>query len=122
LSFSANSIYAESKQVDIFLDIEKPRTVPFLIDISLKGQCHEIFDFKLSTWISFPQAPDYTIRAVSNFLQKFVEIFAAQGAPPVSLTMVANENSFNQKMFIISFGHLWVVELAYRKFFPSSSF
>jgi hypothetical protein len=35
--------------------------------IMLKGQCHEIFDFRLSTWISFLQAPDYTIRAVSNF-------------------------------------------------------
>ncbi len=26
----------------------------------LKGQCHEIFDFRFTTWISFPQAPDYT--------------------------------------------------------------
>ncbi len=23
----------------------------------LKGQCHEIFDFRFFTWISFPQAP-----------------------------------------------------------------
>jgi hypothetical protein len=30
----------------------------------LKGQCHEIFNFRFSTWISFPQAPDYIIRAV----------------------------------------------------------
>jgi hypothetical protein len=29
----------------------------------------------------FPQAPDYTNRAVSNFFQKFAEIFEAQGAP-----------------------------------------
>ncbi len=35
----------------------------------LKGQCHEIFDFRFSIWIGFPQAPGYTIRAVSNFLQ-----------------------------------------------------
>jgi hypothetical protein len=35
----------------------------------LKGQCHEIFDFKFSTWISFPQAPDYTIRAVQILLK-----------------------------------------------------
>jgi hypothetical protein len=39
-------------------------------------------DFRL-TWISFPQAPDYTIRVVLNFFRKFVEIFAAQAAPPV---------------------------------------
>jgi hypothetical protein len=36
---------------------------------SLKGQCHEIFDFRFSSWISFPQAPEYSIRAVSNFFE-----------------------------------------------------
>jgi hypothetical protein len=35
----------------------------------LKGQCHEIFCFWFFSWISFPQAPEYTIRAVSNFLE-----------------------------------------------------
>ncbi len=35
--------------------------------LSLKGQCHEIFDFWLFSWISFPQVLEYTIRAVSNF-------------------------------------------------------
>jgi hypothetical protein len=35
----------------------------------LKGQCHEIFNFRFSTWIRFPQAPDYTIRAVQKFLK-----------------------------------------------------
>jgi hypothetical protein len=29
------------------------------------------------------------------FFRKFTEIFAAQGAPPVSLTPVANEKIFN---------------------------
>ncbi len=33
----------------------------------LKGQCHEIFCFWFFSWISFPQASDYTIRVVSNF-------------------------------------------------------
>ncbi len=33
----------------------------------LKGQCHEIFRVWFFSWISFPQAPEYTIRAVSNF-------------------------------------------------------
>ncbi len=36
----------------------------------LKGQCHEIFDFWFFSWISFPQAPDYTNRAISNFFEK----------------------------------------------------
>jgi hypothetical protein len=38
-------------------------------ELCLKRQCHEIFDFRFSTWIHFPQAPDYTIRAVSNFFE-----------------------------------------------------
>ncbi len=36
---------------------------------SLKGQCHEIFCFWFFSWISVPQAPEYTIRAVSNFFE-----------------------------------------------------
>ncbi len=36
---------------------------------NLKGQWHEIFDFWFFSWISFPQAPEYTIRAVSNFFE-----------------------------------------------------
>ncbi len=60
-------------------------------------------DFR-PTWISFPQAPDYTVVAVSIFVAKFAEIFAVQDATPVA----------NRKVFIMSFGHLWVVELAYR--------
>ncbi len=37
--------------------------------IKLKGQCHEIFCFWFFSWTSFPQASDYTIRAVSNFFK-----------------------------------------------------
>ncbi len=36
---------------------------------NLKGQCHEIFCFWFFSWISFPQAPEYTIMAVSNFFE-----------------------------------------------------
>jgi hypothetical protein len=36
---------------------------------NLKGQCHEIFYFWFFSGISFPQAPQYTIRAVSNFIE-----------------------------------------------------
>ncbi len=35
----------------------------------LKGQCHEIFCFWFFSWISFPPAPEYTIRTVSNFFE-----------------------------------------------------
>ncbi len=39
------------------------------IHLLLKGQCHEIFCFWFFSWISFSQASDYTIRAVSNFFE-----------------------------------------------------
>ncbi len=45
--------------------------------LHLKGQCHEIFYFWFFSWISFSQAPENTIRAVSNFFEKFAEIFVA---------------------------------------------
>ncbi len=36
--------------------------------VSLKqGHCHEIFDFRVFSCVSFPQVPKYPIRAVSNF-------------------------------------------------------
>jgi hypothetical protein len=55
----------------------------------------------------FPSSPDYTIRAVSKF-QKFAEIFAAQGAPPVSTINTSGKwkKSSIRKVFIISFGDL----------------
>jgi hypothetical protein len=61
--------------------------------------------------------------AVSIFLQKFAEMFGAQGTLPVSLTLVANGKNLSiGKVLIILFGHLWVVELTYTvdKFFTSS--
>ncbi len=35
----------------------------------LQGQCHEIFDYWFFSWISFPQASEYTITAISNFFE-----------------------------------------------------
>jgi len=39
--------------------------------------------------ISYPPAPEYPIRTVSNFFRKFAEIFASQGAPQVLTTAAA---------------------------------
>ncbi len=36
---------------------------------SLKGQCHEIFCFWFFSWISFPPAPENSIKTISNFLE-----------------------------------------------------
>jgi hypothetical protein len=77
----------------------------------LKGQCHEIFRFWFFSWFSFPHAPDYTIRAVSNFFEN---------SPRYSQLKVCHrkwKNLQSEIFFMISFGHLWVVELAYRWFF-----
>ncbi len=35
----------------------------------LKGQCHEIFCFWFFSSISFPPAPEYPIRTISNFFE-----------------------------------------------------
>ncbi len=36
---------------------------------TLRGQCHEIFCFRFFSWTSFPQALEYTVRAISNFFE-----------------------------------------------------
>ncbi len=43
--------------------------IVYKLSFPLMGQCHEIFDFKFSLCISFPQAPEYIIRVVSNFFE-----------------------------------------------------
>ncbi len=64
----------------------------FAVKNLLKGQCHEIFCFWFFSWISFPQAPEYTVRAVSNFFEnsrKYSQIKVYhQILPPVSLVIV----------------------------------
>jgi hypothetical protein len=75
----------------------------------LKRVCHEIFDFRFLMFRIF---------------LKFAEIFPAHGAPPGSLTSVANRKKCSiRKVVIILFGHLWVVDLTYciDKYFLSSS-
>jgi hypothetical protein len=69
----------------------------------LKGQCHEIFRFWFFSSISFPPAPEYPIRTVSNFFRKFAEIFAAQGCQISSIRTI----------LIILLGQLWIVELTH---------
>jgi hypothetical protein len=72
-------------------------------------------DFRLLVFFmnQFPSSPEYTIRVISNFFRKFAEIFAAQGAPPVSLKPVANGKNLQSEKFII-FLQLCVEELTFR--------
>jgi hypothetical protein len=37
-----------------------------------------------------PQVPENNIRVISNFFENSRKYFASQGAPPVSMTLVAN--------------------------------
>jgi hypothetical protein len=47
----------------------------------------------------FPQAPENTIRAVLNFFENSRRYFAAQDAPPVLLTPVANGKNVKSEIF-----------------------
>jgi hypothetical protein len=55
--------------------------------LNLRGQCHENFDFRFLVMNHFSPSPWVSQKAR---FRKIVEIFTAQGAPPVSLTTVAN--------------------------------
>ncbi len=50
-------------------------------------------DFRLSTWISFPQVPNYTIRAVSNFFEN------SRRYSQLKVQQRQMEKIFNQKIF-----------------------
>ncbi len=54
--------YTNCRIIHSFFNVTKDWT-------SLKGQCHEIFDFWLFSWISFHQAPEYTKRVVTNLFE-----------------------------------------------------
>jgi hypothetical protein len=81
----------------------KSENIQIKLNNFFKGTVPQEFRLQVFIWISFPQAPDYTIRVVYNFFQKFVEIFAAQGAPPVSLTPAANEKILQSENFFYFF-------------------
>ncbi len=71
----------------------------------LKGQCHEIFDFRFSIWISLPQAPDYTIRAISIFFETSWRYSQLKVHHRCCWHRLQMEKIFNQKICNISFGH-----------------
>jgi hypothetical protein len=58
-------------------------------------------DFRLLVFFmdQFPQASEYTTKAISIFFRKFAEIFAAQGTPPVSTAPVANGKNLQAEKF-----------------------
>jgi hypothetical protein len=71
---------------------------------SLKGKVPRDFGLHIFFMNLFPQAPNYPIRAISNFLRKFSEILPGQGTLPgvdvkCQMCQVSNEKIFNQKSF-----------------------
>jgi hypothetical protein len=71
-----------------------------------KGTVSRHFLFLVFSWFSFPQVPDCTIRAVSTFFEN--------SRRHSQLKVCHMRKIFNQKFFMINFGNLWVVKLAYR--------
>jgi hypothetical protein len=65
----------------------------------------------------FPPSPDDIIRAVSNFSKICGDIRSSRCTTGVVDTDGKWKKFAIRKFFVISFGHLWVVELAYRQIF-----
>ncbi len=77
---------------------------------SLKGQCHEIFCFWFFSWISFPQASDYTIRAVLNFFEnsrRYSQLKVCHQCQRHRWQMekIFNHKNFNNFIWSPLFGH-----------------
>jgi hypothetical protein len=84
-----------------------------LPDKNVKGTAPRDFQLQVFYMISFPQAPDYTIRAIS-ILKIRRDIRSSRCTTGVVDTGGKWKKSSIKKVFNISFGQLWVVELAYR--------
>jgi hypothetical protein len=67
--------------------------------IRLKGQCHEIFCLWFFSWISFPQASDYTSRAVSNFFENSQRYLQLKVWHRCQRHLWQMEKTFKQKNF-----------------------
>ena len=66
---------------------------------NLKGQCHEIFDFWFFSWISFPQASEYTSMAFSNFFENSRRYLQLKVHHRCQWHRWQMENIFKQKYF-----------------------
>ncbi len=75
------------------------------------------FWLQVFSWISFPQAPESTIRVVSNFFENSWIYFQLEVHHRCHWHRWQMEKIFNQKSVTYFFGHLWVLELTYRYIF-----
>ncbi len=65
----------------------------------LKGQCHEIFCFWFFSWISFPPAPEYSIKTVSKFFENSQRYSQLKVCHRCRWHQWQMEKIFNQKNF-----------------------
>ncbi len=65
----------------------------------LKGECREIFCFWFFSWISFPPAPEYSIRTVSNFFENSRRYLQLKVCHRCQRHQWQMEKIFNQKNF-----------------------
>ncbi len=82
-----------------------------------KGTVPWDFGFQVFSWISFPQAPEYHIRAVSNLFEILGDIRSSRCTTVVVDTIGKWKKSSIRKVLIILFVHPWEVELACRYIF-----
>ncbi len=61
----------------------------------LKGQCHEIFCFWFFSWISFPPAPKYSIKTVSNFFEHSRRYLQIKVCHRCQMEKIFNQKNFN---------------------------
>ncbi len=82
------------------------------VKTTLKVQCHEKFCFWFFSWISFPLAPEYTIRTVSNIFENS-RIRRSRLTTGVVDAGGKWKKSSIRKILIILLGHLWIVEVSH---------
>jgi hypothetical protein len=68
-TFKISKVITLNQNMRTYKQIAKVFFPIFKTYFYLKGQCHEIFDFWFFSWISFPQASECTITAISNFFE-----------------------------------------------------
>jgi hypothetical protein len=98
-------------------NIDETNRKPRVSRLVLKGTVWQ--DFRLLVFFMNQFPPSTWVYLYGHFkvFQKFAEIFTVQGAPPVSLTPLVNRKNLQaEKISIILFGHLWVVEWTYKFF------
>ncbi len=75
------------------------------------------FNFWFFSWISFPKAPEYTIRAISNFFENSRRYSQLKVHHRCRWHRWQWKKSSIIKVWAILFGHLWEEKVAYRYIF-----